>query len=81
MEVPLPGGRQKRVGVTRAHIEEDSGKLVHAGATSLAGSDYSLVDFNRAGVPLLEVVSEPDMRSASLSTFSTCMLNGVEEFC
>lgn len=54
----------KRVGVTRAHLEEDAGKLVHAGADGIAGSSYSLVDLNRAGTPLLEIVSEPDMRSS-----------------
>lgn len=54
----------KRIGVTRAHLEEDAGKLVHAGADGLAGSSYSLVDLNRAGTPLLEIVSEPDMRSS-----------------
>lgn len=54
----------KRIGITRAHLEEDAGKLVHAGADGLAGSNYSLVDLNRAGTPLLEIVSEPDMRSS-----------------
>ena len=54
----------KRIGITRAHLEEDAGKLVHAGAAGLAGSTYSLVDLNRAGTPLLEIVSEPDIRSA-----------------
>ena len=54
----------KRIGITRAHLEEDAGKLVHAGASGIAGSAYSLVDLNRAGTPLLEIVSEPDMRSS-----------------
>jgi aspartyl-tRNA(Asn)/glutamyl-tRNA(Gln) amidotransferase subunit B len=55
--------QRKRIGVTRAHMEEDAGKLVHAGSDRLAGSTHSLVDYNRAGVPLLEIVSEPDIRS------------------
>lgn len=54
----------KRIGITRAHLEEDAGKLVHVGADGIAGSNYSLVDLNRAGTPLLEIVSEPDMRSS-----------------
>lgn len=64
IEVTLPeSGDVKRIGITRAHLEEDAGKLVYSGADRLSGSDYSMVDFNRAGVPLLEIVSEPDMRS------------------
>lgn len=54
---------RKRIGITRLHMEEDAGKLVHAGSDRLSGSAYSLVDFNRAGVPLVEIVSEPDLRS------------------
>jgi aspartyl-tRNA(Asn)/glutamyl-tRNA(Gln) amidotransferase subunit B len=53
----------KRIGITRLHMEEDAGKLVHGGSDRLAGSTYSLVDYNRAGVPLCEIVSEPDMRT------------------
>jgi aspartyl-tRNA(Asn)/glutamyl-tRNA(Gln) amidotransferase subunit B len=54
---------RKKIGVTRLHMEEDAGKLVHGGSDRLAGSSYSLVDYNRAGVPLIEIVSEPDLRS------------------
>ena len=54
----------KTIKITRAHLEEDAGKLVHAGSTGIYGSAYSLVDLNRAGTPLLEIVSEPDMRSS-----------------
>ncbi len=56
---------RKRIGVTRLHMEEDAGKLVHAGGSEdrIGGSTYSLVDYNRAGVPLVEIVSEPDIRS------------------
>lgn len=53
----------KRIGITRIHMEEDAGKLVHQGAT-ITTSAGSLADYNRAGVPLIEIVSEPDMRSA-----------------
>lgn len=57
-------GVSKRIGVTRIHMEEDAGKLLHQGAASIAGSTHSLVDLNRACTPLIEIVSEPDMRSA-----------------
>ena len=53
-------GVLKRVNITRAHLEADAGKSTHPGS-----SDYSLVDLNRAGTPLLEIVSEPDMHSAA----------------
>ncbi len=53
-------GQAKRIGVTRAHMEEDAGKSTHP-----TGKDYSLVDLNRAGTPLLEIVSEPDMHTAA----------------
>ncbi|OLP15421.1 aspartyl/glutamyl-tRNA amidotransferase subunit B [Leptolyngbya sp. 'hensonii'] len=54
---------RKRIGITRLHMEEDAGKLVHGGSDRLSGSTFSLVDYNRAGVPLIEIVSEPDLRS------------------
>ena len=54
-------GEKKRVGITRVHLEEDVAKLIHR--TSSEGEAYSLVDVNRAGVPLMEVVGEPDLRS------------------
>jgi aspartyl-tRNA(Asn)/glutamyl-tRNA(Gln) amidotransferase subunit B len=58
----LPSGF--RVGITRAHLEEDTGKSVHVGESGrIHGAEESLVDYNRAGVPLLEIVSEPDIRT------------------
>lgn len=53
-------GQTKKIGITRAHLEADAGKSTHH-----AGQDYSLVDLNRAGTPLLEIVSEPDMQSSA----------------
>src|SRR5262245_817141 len=54
-----------RIGITRAHLEEDTGKTQHMGGGGrIHDAEYSLVDYNRAGVPLLEIVSEPDIRSA-----------------
>lgn len=55
----MVGDEEKRIGVTRIHIEEDAGKLIHD-----ESFDGSLVDFNRCGVPLIEIVSEPDIRSS-----------------
>ncbi|MBZ0303993.1 MAG: Asp-tRNA(Asn)/Glu-tRNA(Gln) amidotransferase subunit GatB, partial [Anaerolineae bacterium] len=57
LEIELPDGTRKQVRIRRAHMEEDTGKLTHVG-------NGSLVDYNRAGVPLLEIVSEPDIFSA-----------------
>ena len=60
----LPDGT--RIGIERAHLEEDTGKSTHLGGAGgrIHGSDYSLIDFNRAGVPLVEIVSRPDIRNA-----------------
>jgi aspartyl-tRNA(Asn)/glutamyl-tRNA(Gln) amidotransferase subunit B len=65
LDITLKEGT-KRIGITRAHLEEDAGKLVHAGgkAGRLDSSEYSLADYNRGGIPLVEIVSEPDLRSA-----------------
>ena len=59
LEIVLEDGTRKRIGITRAHLEEDAGKSLHEG---VAGA--SAIDLNRAGTPLIEIVSEPDMRSA-----------------
>ncbi|RDV84022.1 Asp-tRNA(Asn)/Glu-tRNA(Gln) amidotransferase subunit GatB [Ammonifex thiophilus] len=59
LEIDTPSG-PKRVGIVRLHLEEDAGKLVHVQSGS---SSYALVDYNRAGVPLIEIVSAPDLRS------------------
>jgi aspartyl-tRNA(Asn)/glutamyl-tRNA(Gln) amidotransferase subunit B len=65
LDVELEDGSTYRVGITRVHMEEDAGKLVHAGGASgrIDGADYSLADFNRCGTPLIEIVSEPDLRT------------------
>jgi aspartyl-tRNA(Asn)/glutamyl-tRNA(Gln) amidotransferase subunit B len=63
LDIEVDGG-VRRIGITRVHLEEDTGKTAHAGATGrIGGADYALEDYNRAGVPLVEVVSEPDMRT------------------
>ncbi len=59
IEIPLEQGKTKRIGIIRAHLEEDAGKNLHS------AGDFSQVDLNRAGTPLLEIVTEPDMNSAA----------------
>ena len=59
LEIVLEDGTHKRIGITRAHLEEDAGKSLHEGLPGVTG-----IDLNRAGTPLIEIVSEPEMRSA-----------------
>ncbi len=63
LEVEVDGG-VRRLGITRVHMEEDTARLVHK-TDPVTGANYSLVDVNRSGTPLMEIVSEPDMRSAA----------------
>jgi aspartyl-tRNA(Asn)/glutamyl-tRNA(Gln) amidotransferase subunit B len=59
LDIVLEDGEKRRIGITRAHLEEDAGKSLHEGLPAMTG-----IDLNRAGTPLVEIVSEPDMRSA-----------------
>lgn len=69
-------GQEKNIGITRIHIEEDAGKLIHG----TESEDYSLVDFNRGGVPLIEIVSEPDIRSPLEARLYLEKLKGILEY-
>jgi aspartyl-tRNA(Asn)/glutamyl-tRNA(Gln) amidotransferase subunit B len=72
----LPDGTL--IGVTRAHMEEDTGKLTHVGASGRINSaHHALVDYNRSGVPLVEIVSEPDIRSAAQARAYASELRGI----
>ena len=72
----LPDGF--RVGVTRAHMEEDTGKLTHIGASGrINAALHALVDYNRSGVPLVEIVSEPDIRTAAQARAYASELRGI----
>jgi aspartyl-tRNA(Asn)/glutamyl-tRNA(Gln) amidotransferase subunit B len=72
----LPDGSVVRI--ERAHIEEDTGKTVHVGATGrIHGADRALVDYNRSGVPLVEIVSAPDLRSAAQAHAYVAELRGI----
>ncbi|ATY85913.1 Asp-tRNA(Asn)/Glu-tRNA(Gln) amidotransferase GatCAB subunit B [Kyrpidia spormannii] len=66
----------KRIGITRVHLEEDAGKLMHGG-----DGLHSLVDFNRVGVPLIEIVSEPDMRSPEEARAYLEKLKAIMQYC
>lgn len=72
-------GEKKHIGITRIHMEEDAGKLVHSGDT-ISTSDSSLVDYNRTGVPLLEIVSEPDLRSPEEAVIYMEQLKAILEY-
>ncbi len=72
----LPDGT--RIGVERAHMEEDAGKSIHAGGDGrVHGAAYSLIDLNRAGVPLVEIVSRPDLRSPEQARQYVTELRGI----
>jgi len=62
LEIQREGHEPRRIGITRAHLEEDTARLTHR-TDPATGEGYSLIDMNRAGVPLMEIVSEPDLRS------------------
>jgi aspartyl-tRNA(Asn)/glutamyl-tRNA(Gln) amidotransferase subunit B len=79
LDVELEDGSTFRVGITRVHMEEDAGKLVHAGGASgrIDGADHSLADFNRGGTPLVEIVSEPDLRTPEQARAYLTQLRGL----
>ncbi|WP_018130810.1 Asp-tRNA(Asn)/Glu-tRNA(Gln) amidotransferase subunit GatB [Effusibacillus pohliae] len=70
------GGETKRIGITRVHLEEDAGKSTHA-----ADGTHTLVDFNRVGVPLIEIVSEPDIRSPEEARAYLEKLKAIMQYC
>jgi len=73
-------GQVKKICITRVHLEEDAGKLVHVGAERIMGAEESLVDYNRTGVPLMEIVSEPDIRSAKEAAIYTQTLANLLQY-
>ncbi|MEA2509314.1 MAG: aspartyl-tRNA(Asn)/glutamyl-tRNA(Gln) amidotransferase subunit [Actinomycetota bacterium] len=78
LEIPTESPR--RIGITRVHLEEDTGKSLHAGGSGrIADSQYSLEDFNRAGTPLVEIVTEPDIGSAEEARLFVTELRSILE--
>lgn len=73
------GGVRRRIGITRVHLEEETGKSLHAG-TSIVDSPFTLLDYNRAGIPLVEIVTEPDIRSPEEARVFLEELKRVVEF-
>ncbi len=79
LEIQTPDGAL-RVGINRVHLEEDTGKSIHVGGTGrIADSEYSLEDFNRAGTPLVEIVTEPDIHSAEEARIFVTELRAILE--
>ena len=78
LEIDLEDGTRKTIGITRLHLEEDAGKTIHDGFKD--SDQYSYVDLNRAGAPLAEIVSEPDMRSSEEAFQYLTELKAVIEF-
>ncbi|HHY05473.1 MAG TPA: Asp-tRNA(Asn)/Glu-tRNA(Gln) amidotransferase subunit GatB [Clostridia bacterium] len=72
-------GEKKKIRINRIHLEEDAGKLLHSGS-SITSSQYSLADYNRAGVPLIEIVTEPDLSSAEEARVFLEQLRAVLEY-
>ncbi|HSA06695.1 MAG TPA: Asp-tRNA(Asn)/Glu-tRNA(Gln) amidotransferase subunit GatB [Candidatus Gastranaerophilales bacterium] len=70
----------KKIRINRIHMEEDAGKLVHAGSAGISGASYSLVDYNRTGVPLLEIVSEADISSPEEARFYVEKLRNIVKY-
>lgn len=68
---------KRKIKITRVHMEEDAGKLVHQGSEAIHGAEYSLVDLNRSSVPLIEIVSEPDIKSAEEARIYMESLRGI----
>ena len=79
VDTVLPDGSTKRIGVTRAHLEDDAGKSIHDGFRD--SERYTYVDLNRCGTPLVEIVSEPDMRSADEAYAYLTELKLLMQFC